>query len=108
MNANAVKSFLEGRSVYALDPQTRAVAACIDYGLDGRCLARFVNGDTDAGVYGFEGDCYWTRYDTFRDGKRHVFRLESRGPGVAQAYFADGRIAFLQSHSEHPDIPSDR
>lgn len=104
MTADEVKEFLQGRSVYALDAETRTLAACIDYGTDGTCLARFVNGDTDPGVYGFEGDTYWTRYDTFREGKRHVFRLEYRGPGVAQAYFEDGTIAFLQSHSETPTV----
>lgn len=106
MNANEVREFLEGHSVYALDPQSREVVACIDYGTDGRCLARFSNGDTDGGVYGFKDDTYWTRYETFRNGKRHVFRLEARGQGVAQAYFADGTAAFLQSHSENPDMSS--
>jgi hypothetical protein len=102
MNTDEIRNFLEGRSVYALDPTTRVVAACIDYGTDGTCLARFTDGQNDPGVYGIEDDTYWTRYETFRDGKRHVFRLEARAPGVAQAYFADGTIAFLQSHSEMP------
>ncbi len=104
MDATEVREFIEGRSVYGIDPQTREVVACIDYGTDGTCMARFVDGETDPGVYGFEGDTYWTRYETFRDGKRHVFRLEAKGPGVAQAYFEDGTIAFLQSHSAKPDV----
>ena len=104
MTADEVRDFLEGHSVYALDPTTREVVACIDYGTDGTCLCRFVNGDSDKGVFGFEGDTYWTRYETFREGKRHVFRLERRGPRTAQAYFADGTIAFLQSHEERPEL----
>ncbi|APE45650.1 hypothetical protein BOO69_18990 (plasmid) [Sulfitobacter alexandrii] len=104
MNSEEIQTFLKGRSVYGLDPDTHEVVACIDYGTDGTCLCRFANGDTDKGVYGFEGDTYWTRYETFREGKRHAFRLERKGPGVAQAYFTDGRIAFLQSHDAKPDI----
>jgi len=104
MKADEVKQFLEGHSVFALDPETRQVAACIDYEVGGTCIARFVNGETDKGVYGFEGDTYWTRYETFRGGKRHVFRLVAKGPGVAQAYFEDGTIAFLQSHEETPVV----
>ncbi|MDF1728418.1 MAG: hypothetical protein P1U53_11785 [Sulfitobacter sp.] len=105
MNADEVKEFLRGHSIYALDPETRKVAACIDYRTDGTCFVRFVNGDTDKGVYGFEGDTYWTRYETFREGKRHAFRLVAQGPGVAQAYFQDGTIAFLQSYEETPPDP---
>lgn len=104
MNAEKIRAFLEGHSVYALDPVTREVTACIDYGTDGRCLARFTDGRKDAGVYGFEGDTYWTRYDTFRNGERHVFRLDEKSPDTAQAYFADGTIAFLQSYSQTPDV----
>jgi hypothetical protein len=33
-----------------------------------------------------------------------VFRLVAKGPGVAQAYFEDGTIAFLQSHEETPVV----
>lgn len=102
MNAAAVKEFLEGRRVYALDPQTRVVVACVDYGAEGQCVVRFLRGDTDTGVYGFEGGTYWTRYEKFRGGKKHSFRLKEQGPGVAQAYFTDGTVAFLQSHSENP------
>ena len=104
MNAQEIRAFLEGHSVYGLNPETQEVVACIDYHTDGTCLCRFANGETDKGVYGFEGDTYWTRYETFREGKRHVFRLIRKGEGVAQAYFADGTIAFLQSHEERPKI----
>ena len=52
MKADEVKQFLEGHSVFALDPETRQVAACIDYEVGGTCIARFVNGETDKGVYG--------------------------------------------------------
>lgn len=104
MTSQEVRIFLEGRDVYAFDPETRKAVACITYGTDGRCLCRFVSGETDAGVYGFKDDSYWTRYETFRDGKTHVFRLEPQGPGVAQAWFEDGTKAFIQAHdAEIPD-----
>lgn len=102
MNAEQITTFLSGRSVYGLDPATRVVAACIDYGTDGTCLARFSNRMTDTGEWGIEGNTYWTRYTRFREGNRHAFRLEPLGEGVAQAYFADGTIAFLQSYSQNP------
>lgn len=102
MDAAQIVEFLSGRSIYGLDPQTRMVVACVDYGTDGTCRARFLDGETDNGMWGVEGDTYWTQYTRFREGARHVFRLDPVGDGVAQAYFADGTIAFLQSHSETP------
>jgi hypothetical protein len=99
LKADEVKAFIEGRDVYSFDPETKELAAVIHYGLDGHCLVRFEAGGTDKGVYGFEADRYWTRYETFREGKRHSFGLDPLGPGIAQAYFADGTIAFLQAHS---------
>jgi hypothetical protein len=52
MKADEVKQFLEGHSVFALDPETRHVAACIDYEVGGICIARFVNGGDGQG-------CLW-------------------------------------------------
>jgi len=99
LKAEEVKLFIAGRDVYSFDPETKEFAAMIHYGLDGNCLVRFAAGGTDSGVYGFEGDSYWTRYETFRNGERHRFDLQPLGLGIAQAYFADGTIAFLQAHS---------
>lgn len=99
LTADEVKLFLEGRDVYSFDPEAKELAAVIHYGVDGHCHVRFADGGTDKGVYGFEGDSYWTRYEYFRNGERHRFDLKPRGPGIAQAYFADGTIAFLQAHS---------
>jgi hypothetical protein len=99
MNADEVRLFLEGRKIYCFQPETRALFAVIDYESDGRCAARFSSGEADAGVYGFDGESYWTRYETFRSGEIHAFHLRKLGPGIAQAYFTDGTKAFLQSHS---------
>ncbi len=99
MKADEVRQFLEGRKIYIFEPETRALVAVATYELGGRVSFEFSAGDADVGVYGFDGDGYWTRYEKFRDGERHVFHLEALGPGIAQAYFADGRKAFLQSQS---------
>lgn len=97
MQADEVRRFLEGQKIYVFEPETHTLVAVVNYEPGGHCGFQFAAGDTDAGVYGFEGDAYWTRYEKFRNGERHVFHLESLGPGIAQAYFADGRKAFLQS-----------
>ncbi|WP_417410939.1 hypothetical protein [Hoeflea sp.] len=99
MDADDVRHFLEGRTIYCFQPETRSLVAVIDYGPDGRCAARFSSGEADTGVYGFDGASYWTRYKTFRDGQTHAFHLRELGPGIAQAYFADGTKAFIQSQS---------
>jgi hypothetical protein len=99
MNADDVRLFLEGRTIYCFQPETRALVAVIDYQSDGRCAARFSSGEEDTGVYGFDGASYWTRYQTFRNGQTHAFHLRKLGAGIAQAYFTDGTKAFLQSQS---------
>ena len=98
MNAEEVRRFCAGRRVFNFDHETRAFAAEVEYRADGSCALRFATGETEAGVYGFEGDSYWTRYEAFRGGVRHAFRLEPLGPGLAQAWFTTGARAFLQSH----------
>ena len=104
-----VRQFIEGRTVFAFDPAMRKPAAVVTYGTEGRCAMRMVSGETDQGRYGFDADCYWTRYDTFRGGQTHAFRLERLGPGVVQAWFATGTRAFVQSHDAKPtawpDLP---
>ena len=99
MQADDVRRFLEGRKIYNFQPGPRTLFAVTDYGLDGRCAVRLSTGDTDIGIYGFDGDAYWTRYEKFRNGETHFFHLKSLGPGIAQAYFADGTQAFLQSQT---------
>lgn len=100
MSPEEVRAFLQGRLVHAFDPATRERVAAVFYGPDGTCRLTFANGEVDAGDYGFDGDLYWTRYRRFREGATHRFRLEAVGPGLAQAWFADGTRAFLQGHSE--------
>jgi hypothetical protein len=100
MTAEDVRRFIEGQTTVVLDPITSEVVAIVSYELDGTCSSRFPNGDTDTGRYGFDGDCYWTRYTRFRDGKRHSFFLVPMGVGRAQAYFFDGKRAFLQVQKE--------
>lgn len=103
MTEEDVRRFIAGRRVFNFDPETRAFAAEVEYRADGSCALRFATGETEAGVYGFEGDSYWTRYEAFRGGARHAFRLEPLGPGLAQAWFTTGARAFLQCHM--PELP---
>lgn len=100
MDADEVRLFIEGRNVYIFEPESKAYHGVVHYGLDGRCAARFSDGATDVGVFGFDANRYWTRYDRFRGGQTHAFHLESLGPGIAQAYFADGKRAFIQAHGK--------
>lgn len=105
MQAAEIRAFLEGRRVHAFAPETRALVAHVDYRGDGRCALCFATGETDQGVYGIEGDTYWTRYDRFRGGETHAFRLERLGPNLAQAWFSTGARAFLQSHDAEVSEP---
>lgn len=106
MKSDEVRAFLQGQALYAFDPQTALCVALVRYGPDGRCEVEFASGDTDQGIYGFDGDTYWTRYTTFRQGETHSFHLQAIAPGLAQAYFVDGTIAFLQSyHAELSGCP---
>lgn len=104
MTEAEVRAFIAGRRVFNFDPETRDFAAEVVYGPDGRCALRFASGVEEGGVWGFEADAYWTRYDAFRGGERHAFRLEPLAPGLAQAWFTTGARAFLQSHSR--DLPA--
>ena len=99
MDAQEVQAFIRGR-LHAFDPATGARVATVDYGPEGRCKLTFASGQAEAGVYGFEGDTYWTRYDRFRDGQRNGFRLERVSENIAQAWYTDGARAFLQSPVE--------
>lgn len=91
-----VRAFISGQTVQALDPESGELAATVTYGDGGMCVARFADGRTDTGHYGFADDCYWTRYATFRDGTENRFYLVRLRPDRAQAYHDDGRRAYLQ------------
>ena len=71
MNAADVRMFIAGKTVRAIDPISNEFVATIAYGSDGSCTANFETGETDTGQYGFEGQCYWTRYEKFRAGRKH-------------------------------------
>lgn len=103
MNADEVRRFIEGRRVLALDPDDDTLVATVEYHADGTCAARFPSGEADTGQFGFVEDRYWTQYTRFREGARNEFYLVPIAEGRAQAYFADGRVAFVQAHE-----PDDR
>ncbi len=97
MTAEQVRSFIGGRILQAVDPDSGEVVATVTYGPDGACTVAFANGDTDEGSYGFVDHFYWTRYRRFRDGTENRFALEPLGTGKAQAWHDDGRRAFIQA-----------
>jgi hypothetical protein len=96
MTAPEVRRFIEGRTLLAIDPATDELIATVDYNSDRTCVARFPDGEKDTGQYGFVENRYWTRYSRFRQGMRNEFFLVPSGADRAQAYYADGRPAFLQ------------
>ena len=101
MSSQEAHAFLNDRTLHALDPDTREAVARVTYGGDGTCHAVMVSGESTPGVWGLTDTGYWTQYERFRDGERHEFTLVLISDRVAQAYFADGRRAFLQT----PDLP---
>lgn len=105
MEEDEVRAFLVGQKLHIFDPGTGARVAEAHYGTDNRCHAAFEDGGVDSGIYGIEGDMYWTRYSRFRDGMTCHFYLVRLGPSLAQAYHADGAIAFLQSSRPHLETP---
>jgi hypothetical protein len=99
MTAAEVQAFIFGKTVQAIDPRTMNVIALITYNPDHTCRIEHIDTQAvDSGVYGFTDAVYWTRYDTFRDGTTNNFALENLGGGRAQAYYDDGRQAFLLVH----------
>jgi hypothetical protein len=94
---DAVKAFLMGHTIYSYNADTRLLGATITYQPDGTCTAEMADGSQDKGVWGLKGDTYWTRYDRFRDGTTNAFYLIEIAPQVMQAYFDDGRTAFIQT-----------
>ena len=98
-----VSAFLSGRTLLVIDPETRATLGKVTYNGDGTCHAVMDGGQESPGNWGLTENGYWTQYTHFREGKRHAFTLVRVGGDMAQAYFADGRRAFLQA----PDRSSD-
>lgn len=97
MNEAELHAYVYGKTLYAFEPDTLLDGANVTYNTDGTCTAVLPDGTTDNGVYALEGDTYWTRYENFRDGTTNRFRLTLIGDEVAQAYYTDGRRAFVQS-----------
>ncbi|GGE28303.1 hypothetical protein GCM10011360_15640 [Primorskyibacter flagellatus] len=100
MTPDDVHRFLMGRTLNAFDPATGARAAAVTYRPDGTCALRFADGAEEGGIWGLEGDTYWTRYDQFRGGERNGFRLELLREDIAQAWHVDGSRAFIQTPLE--------
>ncbi len=96
LTADEVVAFLNGRALDCFDPDTGALAATIEYLTDGTCRTAMADGATDEGRYGFERDFYWTQYSWFRGGGVFRFSLEQIDDDTCQAYFEDGKKAFLQ------------
>ncbi|MCR9176976.1 MAG: hypothetical protein NXI19_13350 [Alphaproteobacteria bacterium] len=100
MSPDEVREFILGKTVQAIDPETMNVVALISYDPGDTCRIEHLDTKVvDAGVYGFTDAVYWTTYETFRDGTTNSFALEYLGPGRAQAYYDDGRRAFLLVHT---------
>ena len=96
MSSEEAGAFLTDRTLQAIDPDTGQVVGQVTYSSNGTCLAEMVSGENSPGVWGLTDAGYWTQYETFRDGKRHAFTLVRVNDEAAQAYFDDGRRAFLQ------------
>ena len=104
MTAEELRAFIEGATLNAFDARTGERAAVIRYDPDGRAHATFVDGTEEEGLWGIEAATYWTRYERFRGGGTNAFRLQEIAPGIAQAWFVDGRRAFIQTALEElPD-----
>lgn len=103
LKADEIGEFLVGRPTYAFDPASLKRVATVIYDPNGTCRFWLEDGSKDAGLWGLVGDTYWTRYDAFRNGSKNVFYLKWVGPDVAQAYYEDGKPAFLQSRLKELD-----
>jgi hypothetical protein len=100
MSPAEVHDFIFGKTVQAINPDTMEVVAMITYNTDHTCrIEHLATKAVEAGVYGFTDAVYWTRYDAFRGGTTNNFALDSLAAGRAQAYYDDGRRAFLLVHT---------
>ncbi len=91
-----LRKFLFGNRVEAVDPESLERFTIVSYLKNGTCQFILPSGEAETGIYGFEDGYYWTRYSKFRGGKINRFSLIPGKNGSAQAYFADGRRAYLQ------------
>tara|TARA_R110002126_G_C10490121_1_gene503588 strand:+ start:27257 stop:27508 length:252 start_codon:yes stop_codon:yes gene_type:complete len=78
MSAREVSIFLQDQTVYAVDPNTKQHVGHVTYIRDGTCYAVMDGGHESEGQWGLSSSGYWTRYVSFRGGKRHAFFLERR------------------------------
>lgn len=90
--------FLTAQVIHVFDPDTFAPVAEVSYGRDGEVTMRHADGREDRGKWGIEKATYWTQYENFRDGGLNRFYVERVDPFTVQAFFLDGRRAFVQSH----------
>jgi len=97
MDKADVRTFLFGKTLFVYEPETLKNVAKVTYYPNGCCMALFTDGTEDTGQYGLSGETYWTQYERFRENQRHHFYLTLIEPEVAQAFYIDGRRAFLQS-----------
>lgn len=97
MSTEEVQAFLTDRTLNAIDPESGDVVGYSIYRADGTCRVVMASGEDSPGVWGLTDTGYWTQYERFRGGMRHEFTLVRVGDRIAQAYFADGRRAFLQT-----------
>lgn len=96
LTSSGVKAFVLGQTLDCFDPESGVLAATIEYFENGTCHAAMADGTSDDGRYGFERELYWTQYRWFRNGSLNRFFLLEINHSTCQAYFEDGRKAFLQ------------
>lgn len=96
MTADEVREFIRGNTLEALEPDSRALVATVSYLEDGTVAARFADGSSDTGQFGFSGHYYWTCYRNFRQGSRNEFSLFRLDENEAQAFHRNGTRAFVQ------------
>lgn len=96
LTENEVREFVFNRTLECFHPGSDTCAATITYLTDGTCRAVMEDAGTDEGRYGFDRDMYWTQYAWFRDGGLFRFYLERIDHNTCQAFFEDGKTAFLQ------------
>ena len=93
-----VSDFLTAGPIFVFEPDTLEPVAQVSYRQDGSVLMKTVDCQSDVGAWGISANTYWTQYEKFRDGERYHFGLEYICDDTMQAYFSDGRRAYLQSH----------
>ena len=98
LSGRQISEFLAASRINVFDPETLELVAQVSYRRDGCVEMETTDGGTDRGVWGIDGDLYWTQYECFRGGLRHEFSLEVVSGDIMQAYFGDGQRAFLQTH----------